>query len=123
MVKAVTRRNKARRANKSRRSGGGGKLVAVLGSVRVVPNKDHYQRMIDNESDSINASKSHIGFYMDQMEAAKRVPENQTEFMSTLIKKVYKGEISAMDMESATAMTVERLFFDKDDNVVLVMPQ
>jgi hypothetical protein len=114
---AKTFRSK-RSARRSRKVGGAACDLAAA-FMRVTPRDDDYERMIDQESSSIDASLSYQEFYRYQQETVSSLSAEDCLRVKGLLELIKAKRINNMDMESCASMESSMLFFDKNKELVI----
>ena len=86
--------------------------------------KDYdYERMLDNDSNAIDTTKSYDEFVQYNVDCALALSETDRFVFLLMVKRVNAAKVKAMDMEHASSMGADNMFFDKSRDFVFVMPR
>ena len=115
---------KSRATRRNRQSGGAPSDAEIRAAMMSVIVKDYdYERMLDNDSNAIDTTKSYDEFVQYNVDCALALSETDRFVFLLMVKRVNAAKVKAMDMEHATSMRADNMFFDIGKDFVFVMPR
>lgn len=115
---------KSRSTRRSKQSGGAPSDAEIRAAMLSVIVEDYdYERMIENDSNSIDHTKSYDEFVQYNENCALALSDTDRFVFMLMVKRVKAGKVKAMDMEYASGNKAYNMFFDKSKDFVFVMPR
>jgi tRNA splicing ligase len=117
-------RKNQRKTQRNRQSGGAPSDDDIRTALNSVLVHDYdYDRMVDNDSNSIDTTKSYDEFVEYNVNCALALSDTDRFVFMLMVKRVKAGKVKAMDMEYANGNKAYNMFFDKSKDFVFVMPR
>lgn len=89
---------------------------------RLLPDESDFERMQHNDYDDVQ-DKTYKQFIQSNVSFVYAMSEAECVFHKSLFERISRNNVKTMDMEYASTMRAEQLFFDAKGNIVIVTPR